>query len=428
MDEGDGLLHFSQGVYRISETLNVDLDRHGYLAITGEEGLARLIMTGAGPALRLIGTHQGTADPPSVKPPVWQRQRMPVIRGIEIIGQHPEADGIELVHTMQTTIEHVLIRNVRHGVHLVERNRNFLLHDSHIYDNRGVGVFFDRCNMHQAIISDNHISYNRLAGIQSLGGDLHNLQITGNDIEYNYEDGVAGAADIWFDAREGMASEITITSNTIQARPSPEGTNLRIFGSTTAELGTARLITIASNVLGSQATSIEMRHVNRVAISGNTIYDGQVMGIDCQRCAQVAISGNTFGWPRGPQREMTDSIRLTECTEVNITGMVLREARHGDASGGGAITMIDTEDCAVSGCQIHDPHWRGVHLENCRRCRISDNSILDSHQGGRMLEAIAVTGESRDNLVQNNLIRSGREDPLNVVEGQAAVQGNVVVR
>ena len=60
-----------------------------------------------------------------------------------------------------------------------------MLADSHLYDNREIGLFFDQCNLHQTIVHGCHISWNKHAGIKSLGGDVHNLQIVGNDIEYN---------------------------------------------------------------------------------------------------------------------------------------------------------------------------------------------------------------------------------------------------
>jgi len=52
---------------------------------------------------------------------------MPQIHNLEIHGDHPEADGIELTGTMEATLSGVLIRQVRHGIRLVKRNRNVLI-------------------------------------------------------------------------------------------------------------------------------------------------------------------------------------------------------------------------------------------------------------------------------------------------------------
>ena len=58
---------------------------HGRISIDGDGGLAKLIMTAAGPALHLVGTHQRTAEPNHFAPGVWQRERMPTLRGLEIL-------------------------------------------------------------------------------------------------------------------------------------------------------------------------------------------------------------------------------------------------------------------------------------------------------------------------------------------------------
>ena len=263
LDDGGGVLELRKGTYRITRPLVIDLTKQGYGAVIGQGGTARLVMDGPGPAIRIIGNHQGSATPASFQPSTWQNERFPTVTGIEILGTHSKAVGVELFRTMQCTISNVLIRNCLHGIHLIERNRNFLLSHSHIYDNAEYGVFFDRCNLHQTIISANHISYNKKAGIKSLDGDVHNLHITGNDIEYNNHAGVdespngePRAAEIWFEATAGKISEVTIVSNTIQATVTPGGANIRIHGEETGASKTSPLISITGNVIGSQTRGI----------------------------------------------------------------------------------------------------------------------------------------------------------------------------
>ena len=53
----------------------------GFTSLTGD-GTPRIVMSGAGPAFHFIGTHEGSADPGSFKPNVWEKQRMPIVRGI----------------------------------------------------------------------------------------------------------------------------------------------------------------------------------------------------------------------------------------------------------------------------------------------------------------------------------------------------------
>ena len=78
---------------------------------------------------------------------------------------------------MQAILSGLLIRNVRHGVHLVDRNRNVVISESHVYHNTGVGIYLDGVNLHQINVIGCHISYNRLSGIRVERSEVRNLQI-----------------------------------------------------------------------------------------------------------------------------------------------------------------------------------------------------------------------------------------------------------
>ena len=220
LTEGNGVLEFTSGTYRITEPIQIEMSTTGFTGIVGLGGASRILMAGPGPA---FSTHRASRRKPLsltvLRVIPGSAKRCPQISGLEILGAHPLADGIEFVETMQTTVTNVLIRKVRHGIHLVKRNRNFLLSSAHIYDCHDTGVFFDHCNLHQVILNGNHISYCKRAGIRQLDGDVHNIQISGNDIEYNSgAEGTSG--EIVLEAREGVISEYTIASNTIQANKS----------------------------------------------------------------------------------------------------------------------------------------------------------------------------------------------------------------
>lgn len=192
VDSGIGDVRFSKGVYRITRPIVVDLDKTGYTSIHGS-GVATIVMAGPGPALRFVGTHKGTASPKTVQDNVWQRQRTPLLDGLEIVGDHPEASGVEASRTMQLTITRLVVREALHGVHLVQRNRNVILSECHLYHNRGIGLFLDRLNLHQVNIANCHISYNAGGGIVVRESEIRNLQIACCDIEANTGDEGAAA-------------------------------------------------------------------------------------------------------------------------------------------------------------------------------------------------------------------------------------------
>jgi hypothetical protein len=125
-----GSLLFPKGTYRLTRTINIPLSETGFAALSGD-GTARIVMAGAGPAFFFKGSHEGTAAPGSFKSPVWKKERTPMVSGIEITGEHAEADGIEAAGTMQLTLSRVVVRKCRHAVHLTTRNRNVLITGCH---------------------------------------------------------------------------------------------------------------------------------------------------------------------------------------------------------------------------------------------------------------------------------------------------------
>lgn len=448
LDDGDGVLRLGKGNYRITRPLVMDLTKRGYGAVRGEYGTSRITMAGAGPALRIVGDHQGSAKPSTVQNHTWERERFPTVSGLEIVGEHPQSVGVELVKTTKCVVSQVVVRQCRVGVHLVERNRDFILADSHLYDNHEIGLFFDRCNLHQIIVHGNHISWNKHAGIKSLAGDVHNLQIVGNDIEYNNITASfgdrdvppehSGGSEILFDATEGVISEVTIQGNTIQATVQTSGANIRVIGAAverpqTADIDpskkadTAHLITVTGNVLGSQWRAIELNHASRVTVTGNTIYDSADHSIWARRCSAIVISGNTISWRGVDTEPPKDGLRFEECDNVVVSGLAMQRCCSGSKERGAAITFVDCGECSVSDSQILDPRHRGIELENCRRCRIANNTILDRRKTATMQQAIRLIGESQNNLIAHNLVGYGVDEVLIALTEGNHSTGNIFV-
>ena len=63
VNDGDGVLEFPRGDYRITRTIEIDLTKRprSRIAIHGSGGVARLMMEGEGPA---ISVKLGTLQPP----------------------------------------------------------------------------------------------------------------------------------------------------------------------------------------------------------------------------------------------------------------------------------------------------------------------------------------------------------------------------
>jgi hypothetical protein len=386
--DGGGTVSLAKGRYRLTKTVTVDLAKLGAAGISSD-GTATLIMAGPGPALKIIGTHGGTAAPKSFKPETWA-QRTPVVQGLEIIGAHPEADGLEATGTMQLTLSRLTIREARHAIHLTVRNRNIVISDCHLYRNRGVGLFLDNVNLHQTNITGCHISYNLGGGIVAVGGEVRNLHVGTCDIEANHDENGPPSANILLDSTGGSIAEVAVTGCTIQhTHKAPGSANIRILGagkdpSLLRREGREHTreghVTIVGNVFSDVQVNLEIRQARGVTVSANTFWEGFTHDLLVEDSQNIVVTGNNFD--RNP-RYLVNGNGLAE-----KNGVVLRRVADSSFSGN-VVVGVHGQEAAVD-------------IEDGTRLRITDNSILDSDG-----HALRLTRLSRS-LVTGNLLRDDR--------------------
>lgn len=431
--DGDGIVEFPRGEYKVNRTIPVELNTLKRIAIRGEGGTAKLVMHGPGPLFDFRGTHAGTADPGSFKPGVWERERMPMISDLEIEGRHPEADGVLLVGTVQATISGVQIRQVRDAIRLTGRNRNLLVSHCHIYNNKGIGIHLDHVNLHQVIISASHISYCRLGGIRITGGEIRNVQITGNDIEYNNNKAhaVPGAdavptAEITIDAEDGSIREGTITSNTIQATYSPGGANIRFIGRNPRENHKAGMWTIASNLIGSQEVNVHLVSAQGITVTGNYIYSGHQRNLLAENCRDLVITGNCCGHnPDYGEKELCTGVSLVDCQNSILSTLQIQDARAGQHTvpnttpiqREGLIELIRCDRLNVSGCQVIDAAPYGIYIEDARDLLMTGCTILDTRPEKKMKAAIRWKGAASNSQVSGCRLGAGSESTIQGGDG-----------
>ncbi|MEY4378998.1 MAG: hypothetical protein RLZ85_879 [Verrucomicrobiota bacterium] len=386
--DGGGSVSLPKGRYRLTKTVTVDLAKLGAFGLSSD-GTATLIMAGPGPALKIIGTHGGTAAPKSFKPETWA-QRTPVVQGLEIIGAHPEADGLEATGTMQLTISRLTIREARHAIHLTVRNRNVVISDCHLYRNRGVGLYLDRVNQHQTNVIGCHISYNLGGGVVAIGGEVRNLHIGTSDIEANHDENGPPSANVLLDSTGGSIAEVAITGCTLQHNhKAPGSANIRILGagsdpSLLRREGRATTreghVTITGNVFSDVEVNIELRESRGVTLTGNTFWEGFAHDLLIEDSQNILITGNNFD--RNP-RYLVNGNGLAE-----RNGIVLRRLA----------------DSAFTGNIVVGVHGKeaAVDVEDSSRLRITDNSILDSDGHALRLTRL------KKSLVTGNLLRDDR--------------------
>lgn len=411
----DGTVHFPRGIFRITRPLVINLQETGPVTIRGD-GNATLLMDGPGPAIRFVGTHDGTAAPKTLKPGVWEKQRTPTVMGLEILGRHVEADGIEASGTMQLTLDRLVIHNVRHGVHLVKRNRNVLISASHIYDNHGIGVYLDRVNLHQTIITGSHISYCKQGGVVSRGGEVRNLQIGTCDIEGNMSPGEEPTANVLLDSTGGSIAEVAITGCTIQHEsPSPDSANIRIIGEGVGGLpnvpGKTREghVTITGNVFSDVKVNVDIRDARGVTLTGNTFWMGYHWNLRIERSSQLVISHNVFErnprYDYGTATTTKNAILIRDCSDSTLIGNLVHRV-YGIAQ---AVTMENCSRMNVSDWSILDCDGIGLAWKNVRDSRLS-GCIIRNDLEKNQAKSLKVEGGSSNRIIGNVLV-NGAEIP-----------------
>ncbi len=373
VDRGVGTLRFPRGVYRLTKTVVIDLDKVGFTSLVGD-GTARFVMAGAGPAFKFLGTHEGSADPKSFKPNVWERQRTPMVDGLEIVGAHPEADGIEGTGTMQLTITRVTVREARHGIHLTVRNRNVIISDCHLYHNSGAGVFYNHVDLHQSNITGSHISYNAGGGVVTRGGAVRNLQIGTCDIEANMSSNSPPTANVLIDCTGGSTAEVTIVGCTLQHSPVAGAANVRFIGrgEERSKLYDGKQtqwghLTIADNVISDVRVNVHLQHARGVTITGNTFGTAYERDLLVENCSNVVVGPNSFD--RNPRY-------FSSGVATNANGGVL---------------FRDSRECTLSGLHVNGVlrQSAAVQLENCSRFNMMNCTVLDSDGPGLLLQNVS---------------------------------------
>jgi hypothetical protein len=410
----NGAVFFSKGTYRITGTIRIDLEKTGLTSLTAD-GTARVVMAGAGPAFRFVGTHAGSADPKTVHPEVWERQRSPRVSGLEIVGEHPEADGIEATGTMQLTIAGTVIRKTRHAIHLIERNRNVLISACHLYENKGCGVFLDRVNLHQTNIVGCHISYNAGGGVVTRGGEVRNLHIGTCDIESNMTDDAPATANILIDCSGGSTGEVAITGCTIQHNSkSPGSANIRYLGNgiTSSKDATPTQeghLTITGNVFSDVMVNVHLQGVRSATITGNTFWEGFEQDLLIEKSRAVVVGPNDFDRnPRyvvnGNWGKERNGILLRECEDSKVEGLLISGVWKQEA----AIVLDHCKRTTVQNCSVLDSEGIGLLLRGCERSVVSGCTIRDDRNERKPGLSLKVE-DGKENWIVNNWLANGAD-------------------
>lgn len=389
------LIQFPPGKFILSRTIDIHLDKVGFTAIRGSAATT-IVNKANGPAFRFIGTHFKSADPSGVSDQTWKNERMPQIQDLAIEGASEHADGIEAIGTMQLTVSRVHLRKLRHGIRLVKNNRNILIDSCHIYENRGVGIYYDDVNLHQSNITGCHISYCGQGGIVSKAGNVRNIHITGCDLESNMSADEEPTANVLIDCRGSHygTAEVAITGCTIQHNDrGPDSSNIRIIGNSdpTPQLPEIREghVTITGNILSDVQHNIWLSHCRGVTITGNTFWMGFEHNLLVENSSHIICGTNNLDrnprYAYGHATESKNQVLFRDCEKCTLTGMHLATVQ-----GGPAITLKDCHQMHLHGLTILDSE-PGILLEGVHDSRVADCFIRSDGDSNQRIVQIRST-------------------------------------
>jgi pectate lyase-like protein/copper-binding protein NosD len=418
-----GVVYFPKGNYRITKPITIDLAKTGFIAIKGD-GVARVVMAGEGPAFKFVGSHAGTAAPNTVKENVWATERMPMMEGLEIVGDHENADAIEASGTMQLTLTRLLVRRCRHGIHLTGRNRNVLVSDCHIYQNRGIGVFLDAVNLHQINVTGCHISYCDGGGIVCKAGEVRNLQVTGCDIESNQGEKSPPTANVLIDSTGGSNAEVAITGCTIQHNHNAAGSaNIRIKGPSARVVKDVTEkrdghVTITGNVISDVKVNVHLEQARGVVITGNTFWTAYEHNLLVEHSSSVTVGPNNFDRNpryRGEEKPATaNALVFRDCADCTLSGFMLSGVRAAPAG----VMLERCDRFNVANLTILDCDAVGLLLKDVTNSRIAGCVIRDDRPNAQSISARTEGG--RANMIVDNYL--GR--PGDILKGVGLVERN----
>jgi polygalacturonase len=234
------------------------------------------------------------------------------------------------------------------------------------------------------------------------------------------------SADVCFDCREGTVREGTLVGNTVQARESPGGANVRLIGAKDHP-NAVGLFTISGNLLGSQAKVLDLQACRAVVISGNSIYSGYRHAIWAERAEHLVIGANSIDHNPEYKGNSTDQVILRNCRNVSITGLLMQHTRPANDPVTCSMELRGCHHVNIAGIQLMGARGRGIALEDCHVIRIADSTIRGAIDDKAYRAALTVDGKCTHVMVVNNFLGRGSDGPFALPAERGTATGNVTL-
>jgi len=237
---------------------------------------------------------------------------------------------------------------------------------------------------------------------------------------------VDGCADVCFDCRNGTVREGTLVGNTVQARESPGGANVRFLGAKDHP-NAVGLFTISGNLIGSQARAIDLHGCRAVVITGNSIYSGYRQSIWAENAEHLVIGANSIDHNPEYKGNSTDQVVIRNCRNVSMTGLILQHIRAATEPVTSSMEIRGCHNVNIAGIQILGARGRGIALESCQVVRVADSTIRGTPDDKAYRAAITVDGQCVNVMVVNNFLGRGSDGAFELPAARGTAAGNVMV-
>jgi polygalacturonase len=221
---------------------------------------------------------------------------------------------------------------------------------------------------------------------------------------------------------EGSVREGTIVGNTIQARISPGGANVRFAGG--ADINRISMWTISGNHISNQAVNVHLKNCRGMTLTGNSLALSGERNVRVEGSRHIVLGAHSLDHNPDYKLPVVDGVTLRDCDGCIVSGLLIEDARGGSEAEGGAVELYNCREVTVTGCQVFEPRWRGIYVANGRNVRVADCTVLERTGTPAMLAGVQLVGACPGTFVQGNVVGRGRRgDIVNEASG-ATVEGN----
>jgi parallel beta helix pectate lyase-like protein len=124
-----------------------------------------------------------------------------------------------------------------------------------------------------------------------------------------------------------------------------------------------------------------------------------------------------------------DGISVLKSRNIVFSNNIIDGIEYGDKETGAAVNIMDSKDVIITGCQIINPGFRGVQINNSININMNSCLIKEDENNRRMLWGIELKGNCQGCIIKDNLVGKGSKgDILNNAKGVSIVGNAAVVR